>query len=117
MLNPWKVLGVHRATPKEDGAIAYRNIMRKEHPDLGGCQAKAAEAAEAWSILCNPTKLKELVNVLSVMGPPCWGCRGKGYQYKQVGITGRVTTPCVSCGGSGFTIRQTKEKKNDTISL
>lgn len=117
MINPWQTLGIHKGTSKEDIAIAYKNIMRKEHPDVGGSQDKAIEASEARDLLLDRKKFSAYMAHLEVVAEPCSGCRGKGYHSKAKGLTGRITTPCPSCGGCGATIKPTKEQINDTVSV
>ena len=104
-MNPWKVLGVHRATPTEEVKLRYRDLMRIHHPDVGGTQQQAADITEAYNILVKPALLKSHVDTLTVLGTPCPKCGGKGYSYKQKGLTQRVTTPCDCCGGRGLLLK------------
>lgn len=106
MINPWKILGVHRGMAMEDIANKYRAIMRKEHPDAGGNAEAAAQAAQAWKILCNAATLKAYMAELAVVGKPCMGCQGRGYQYKQKTLTTRTMFQCVGCGGRGVVTKE-----------
>lgn len=105
MFNPWKLLGVHRETPREDIRSSFHNAMKLHHPDKGGDPTKAAELTAAYKLLLDEKKLKQYLKELALVGTTCFGCGGKGYQFKSKGLTGRLTTPCVGCGGGGFVVK------------
>ena len=105
-MNPWSVLKVHRATPLEEVKVKHRELMRQAHPDAGGTQEQAAEVTTAYKILSNPVLLKSHIDTLKVLGTVCTKCGGKGYSYKQRGLTERTTTPCTPCGGRGLLAKE-----------
>lgn len=107
MINPWKILGTHRESSSEEIRNKYRELMKVNHPDAGGTQERSAEITEAYTVLTTPKKLKELLDTLKVWGVKCVTCKGKGYTFKQKGLTQKITTPCNTCGGAGII---TKEK-------
>lgn len=104
-MNPWQVLGVHRETPQAAIRDKYRELMRHHHPDAGGNAALAAEITQAYKVLVTPMLLKSHLDTLTVLGTPCTTCGGKGYTYKQRGITERTTSACASCGGRGIALK------------
>lgn len=104
-INPWHVLGVHRASTAEEVKNAYHGLMRQHHPDAGGDTAKAAEITQCYKALTNPMLLKSYIDTLTVLGTPCMPCNGRGYSYKQKGLTAKVTTPCGFCGGRGLLVK------------
>lgn len=103
--NPWRVLGVHRASTTEEIKLRYKLLMRQHHPDVGGVNTAAAEVTAAYKILSTPTVLKSYIATLSVLGTHCPTCSGRGYSFKQKGFTKRVTAPCASCGGRGLLVK------------
>lgn len=105
MINPYKILGVHRGTVLEDIKAAYKKKMWNIHPDRGGDTDAAAEITEAYALLYNKKQLKQHLDELSVIGEFCLECSGKGYKYKQRSLTERVLTSCFRCGGQGLTMR------------
>lgn len=106
MTNPWRILGVHRGMDLTDIRNAYTALMRKHHPDAGGTAAVAAQVGRAWAVINAPAKVNNLLRQLAVVGKECTGCMGRGYQFKQTGLTTRTTTQCTGCGGSGFIYKE-----------
>lgn len=104
-INPWQVLGVHRASTPDEVRHAYHTLMWKHHPDRGGSIEQAADITQCYKALTNPMLLKSYLDTLMVLGTNCMPCNGRGYSYKQRGITAKITTPCASCGGRGLLVK------------
>ena len=104
-INPWKVLGVHRGSTLEEVKVAYRDLMKANHPDAGGTQQAAAEITQCYKALTSPVVLKSYLDTLNVLGTPCQPCKGRGFTYKSKGLTDRVTTACTCCGGRGILVK------------
>lgn len=114
MLNPWKVLGVHRKTPVEAIHKAYITLAKKHHPDLGGDIEKFRDINEAHEMLATKSAIQFTLNVLFADAKDCKTCKGEGCKSKSKGITGKVYTTCSTCHGSGLII---KEEKSNAIEL
>lgn len=108
-MNPWKILGVHRAMSLEEIHKAYIALARQYHPDLpSGDKQKFSIIVGAYSLLKNPTELKHFINQQSGVGTECKVCKGKGAIYKSTGMTGRLYTTCNTCEGSGIIFKREK---------
>jgi len=101
MLNPWKVLGVHIKSTPEQIKAAYYAAMRKVHPDAGGTAEASQEVTEAYGILSDKRRAAVCLGAMIIMGFTCPACKGKGYSFKQKGLTEKITTPCAVCSGCG----------------
>lgn len=106
MLNPWKTLGVHRASTPAEVRSAYLAVVRKVHPDMKkGNHDKCADANEAFRILKDKKLTNSHVALLLMTHTLCQLCRGSGVKYITKGITNRLAAPCKSCGGSGMVVK------------
>lgn len=105
MINPWKVLGVHRASTPDEIKKNYYDAMKQAHPDAGGI-GNSSDISEAYKILTTPKLLRQTIQAMAVWSYVCAPCKGKGFTFKQKGLTDRTTTRCTACGGSGFILKE-----------
>ena len=56
MKNPYQILGVSRNASFEEIKKAYRQQIKKYHPDLGGDEEKTKLINQAWTILSDEKK-------------------------------------------------------------
>jgi len=73
-MNPWKVLGLPDDASDADVKKAYRDLVKKTHPDKGGSSEKFREINEAYTQIMNgedPTKefpdLQDLFHLFASM--------------------------------------------------
>lgn len=52
-MNPYKILGVEDNASKDVCKVAYRTLMRLNHPDAGGSVEKATELNRAYEMIQN----------------------------------------------------------------
>lgn len=114
MINPWKVLGVHRKSTLTEIHKAYIELAKKNHPDLGGDVAKFQEVSEAHEMLESNLRIRHTVQVVFDGCRTCGTCKGSGVKTKSKSLTEKLYVACVACGGSGFNI---KEGENNVIEL
>ena len=55
-MDPWKILGVEKGASKEVIQKAYREKVRKHHPDMGGDDWAFHQVQEAYETLAEPEK-------------------------------------------------------------
>lgn len=111
VMNPWKVLGVHRQSSVEEIRDAYLSLARKHHPDQrkkGGDIDVFVEANNAYELLTDRKKLSIFVKNLTVRNDECRTCKGTGAMFKQKGLVGRIATCCGVCSGAGVIIPKGK---------
>lgn len=108
MINPYKILKVHRESSPEQIKESYYKLMKKNHPDAGGEQSDAADITLAYSILNDKINLRNHLAELEMLGVKCQACKGRGFMAKQKSMSERITTPCVKCGGQGLTMKEKK---------
>jgi len=112
MLNPWRVLGVHRQTSEEDIRKAYLDLARRCHPDAllkAGAKPEGLEFAqisEAYGILSNRAKLSSFLRSMIALCKECGTCKGKGATYEMVGFRMKIFKTCNTCGGAGVHIQR-----------
>lgn len=106
MINPWKILGVHRESTEPEIKARYKALMMEHHPDKGGSADEAAKITEAYKTLMDKELVRQATATLEVLGAPCPTCKGKGYTFKQRGLTERKTNPCGLCGGRGILVER-----------
>lgn len=123
MLNPWKVLGVHRKSSDAEIRDAYYAIARRNHPDVTRWEAAHAQladygseefiqAAAAYALIGTAKARSVLTNDVLYNHKACTGCKGTGCKSKTKGITEKLHIACSACGGAGLII---KEKKDDRV--
>lgn len=114
MINPWKILGVHRKHSDAEIRDAYYEVARMYHPDIlphtNGTQDKFTEAASAYKAI--GTAKARAVFLKQFPGKDCSKCEGAGTVSKTKGLTKREYTACKGCGGAGVII---KEKEDEPI--
>lgn len=116
MLNPWRVLGVHRQSEEAELYAAYIKRAKKLHPDKGGDAGEFTELNAAYSVLKDKKALSKLLRELTAYAGLCLRCDGRGVKFKGKGITGRTAERCNLCGGAGFIINE-REKKYESVKL
>jgi DnaJ-class molecular chaperone len=105
MINPWQILGIHRASDQEEIRQAYYAAAKANHPDVGGDTAKFTMINQAWTILTMPPKaFNQFLAALKAKYPVCRACNTAGYSFRTKGMTKATRIPCNSCGGAGHTI-------------
>lgn len=122
MINPWKILGVHRQSTPEEIRLAFHDIAKACHPDklYGHGVRKGVSAAldtfneanEAYSILKDAKATSSFIKNAMLFCAECPKCKGKGATFKSVGFTQKTFTVCATCGGAGFLIDNKKEEAN-----
>lgn len=60
MSDPYKVLGVSRSASQDEIKKAYRKLAMKYHPDKGGDEEQFKKISEAYGILSDEQKRREL---------------------------------------------------------
>lgn len=112
MINPWKVLGVHRKSTKEDIRNSYISLAKKHHPDTKkGNVDKFHAVTQAYEILKDDKK----VETLKALYNTCKICAGVGCTSRSKGLHQKVYTACKVCNGAGLIINE--ENDNVTIEL
>lgn len=108
MINPYKILGVHRESSQEEIKANYYILMKQAHPDVvtGTAPNPPEDIIAAYQIIKDKNFLRQHMQELQVLGIRCGVCSGKGYKAKQRGITERTLTACGECGGQGFTPKE-----------
>jgi curved DNA-binding protein len=105
MINPWAILGVHRASSPEEIREAYYALAKKNHPDVGGDLTTISQINQAWTLLMMPPKaFSQFLAALKAKYPVCRGCNTSGYSFRTKGMTKATRKPCNSCGGAGYII-------------
>ncbi len=109
MLNPWKILGIHRKSTDHDIRERYKAIATQYHPDMAtGYEDRFVKASKAYHMLKNK-KVREKTLAKYFMCKECSKCRGVGAKAKSAGITGKVYTACAACHGAGLIIKEEEE--------
>ncbi len=107
MINPWKILGVHRQMEPEDVRKAYINLAKQHHPDAAKRDAKKFSAiAEAYSLLKDRKKLSIFLRQATALYPACTKCHGEGARSENVGFRIKIFKRCDACDGAGIKIRE-----------
>lgn len=101
-LDYYKVLAVSRTAKVAEIKQVYRALAWEHHPDRGGDPAVMAQYTEAWSVLRDAKKRKELDALLKLFSKPCGQCKGTGVSRSIKGFGGAVREyECDVCGGTG----------------
>lgn len=119
MINPWKILGVHRKSSDEEVRDNYLAMAKLYHPDKIKVGARGSDAAYNTFLLAtksyNMIKNKVVRNVnighLKVECDDCTKCWGAGVTTRSRGLTGKEYTACKGCGGSGFIIEENEDEQ------
>ena len=115
MLNPWKVLGVHRKSSDEEIQEAFHKIARENHPDSGRGSAEVfCTAARSYQLLKTKKARTEYIALTALHGTHCVKCSGKGVVTSARSLTEKSYIACAICDGSGFIIK-TKGVKDVAI--
>ena len=105
MINPWQILGIHRASTPDETREAYFALAKKHHPDVGGSVETFTRINQAWNILTMPPyPLSVFIKKMQMSYSECVACRAKGYSLRSKSITAAIRTPCQDCGGAGCII-------------
>lgn len=117
MINPWKVLGVHRKSTDEEIQEAFHKQARKYHPDMKkGNEDKFKLFNEAYQMIKTKSLRRVLLDKTLGNCAECSKCAGAGVTTKSKGLTGKIYSACNGCGGSGLIIKET-ENENVVIEL
>lgn len=109
MLNPWKVLGVHRTSTQQEIREAYLSIVRKVHPDMKkGNHDKCAAANDSYAVLTDKKRTNEVVRHMMLHYTLCQTCRGTGAKFSGK-LSNRKAYACKPCGGSGMIPKKGKK--------
>ena len=107
MINPWRVLGVHRKSDDKEIRDRYLTLAKAHHPDAGGTHSAAFIAVgEAHTMLRSVPSRRAWIAYYSRISGACAACNGRGVQTKSRGITVRLYTACPACSGAGFNIKE-----------
>lgn len=106
MINPWKVLGVHRKSTDEEIREAFVARVKKVHPDRknGGDRNKFLIVNEAYQLIKSKTARHFLLEHRLYMADKCAECHGVGVKSKSQGFSNKLYTACNICGGAGVII-------------
>lgn len=113
MINPWKVLRVHRKSSYEQIRDAFYKLAKKHHPDKGGEDFFLIN--EAYQLIKNKAVAQKFIDKKLFKYKRCTACREEGCTFKQKGWSERVYTICPQCFGAGILIPEGED--NDTIEL
>lgn len=117
MLNPWKILDVHRKSTDRQIYAAYIKAAKKHHPDMKkGNRDKFDITVEAYRAIRDRKARGDYITKVLYSCKPCEVCRGDGVKSSSKGLTEKTYTACEACSGSGFTIKA-KGDKNVVIKL
>ena len=119
MINPWRILGVHRQTSEEDIRKAYIAHARVYHPDNVGSalspdymQQMFVQVSEAYKILTDRRRLNMFLKQMLALCKECRACGGKGATYEQVNFHIKIFKACPSCGGAGCIIKENEDAQS-----
>lgn len=99
--NYFAVLGVSRASSKEELKAARDRAARAVHPDKGGSAEAMAEVNLAYKTLVNPRDRRNYLILLGASGRKCDTCSGTGVRRLQKGFRKVPASICDACQGSG----------------
>lgn len=110
MLNPWKILVVHRKTSEGDVREAYYDLARKYHPDMkNGDADKFQVISKAYHLIKDKATIKEFLALLAPKPDDCQKCKGQGVLSKSKGLTAKTYTACNGCGGAGVILGEEED--------
>ena len=119
MINPWRVLGVHRQSTEDDVRTAYIELAKRLHPDVKGPAYRDTNlfptVNEAYQILKDNKRQSIFIKDMIIRNRECTTCKGVGATYKSTSITSRTFKACSTCGGAGVIIKEREE--NSVIEL
>jgi DnaJ-class molecular chaperone len=117
VINPWKILSVHRKSTDEEIQLAFHKLAKKYHPDKqSGNTKRFHQINEAYSTLKTKEKRRFFTEVRLSGFDKCPNCKAQGVHVKNKGLTEKIYTACTICGGSGFII-PTEEEGSNVIEL
>ena len=117
MINPWRVLGVHRQSTDDEIQAAFREVAWRTHPDHNAkCIQAFQRANEAYSILKDKKRVSLFIKEMIIRNSHCAKCRGAGATFKSIGLTHKTFTACKNCGGAGVIINE-RDESNVTVKL
>lgn len=99
--NYFAVLGVSRASSKEELKAARDRAARAVHPDKGGSAEAMAQVNLAYKTLVNPRDRRNYLILLGASGRKCDTCSGTGVRRLQKGFRKVPASICDACQGSG----------------
>lgn len=99
--NYFAVLGVSRASSKEELKAARDRAARAVHPDKGGSAEAMAQVNLAYKTLVNPRDRRNYLILLGASGRRCDTCSGTGVRRLQKGFRKVPASICDACQGSG----------------
>lgn len=106
MINPFKILGVHRESDEAAIRAAYVARAKAAHPDAGGDGEAFARLNEAYKTLMDRRLRSSFLKNMLIRCRECPQCKGTGATYRQKGLLGRVYTLCAPCGGAGCFVKE-----------
>jgi len=115
VINPWKILGVHRKSSDAEIRDAYYALAKKHHPDTGSDGMAFSDISKAYHLIGNAVVRLALLNKKLYHAKPCSACKGAGATSKTKSLTGKSYTACNGCGGAGLIIKE--DKYDGTIEL
>lgn len=114
MVNPWKLLGVHRKSTDEEIRNRYLLFAKEYHPDVGGDATKFNIINKAYSMLKSAVIRRAWLEYFTGSMGQCNTCGGSGVKSKSKGLTSKEYTACKDCSGAGFNI---KEEEDDVRTI
>ena len=100
--NLFCVLGVTPSVTQDQLAVAFRDVSRECHPDIGGDPTSYQEVVDAYNALKDPANRAAYIQWLELTQDQCPSCKGLGMRWQQRGFRGGVFSLCPTCKGAGF---------------
>jgi DnaJ-class molecular chaperone len=112
-MTPYAVLLVK---PTDDDAVIrarFHELIRPEHPDLGGASGKPGEnwsaLTEAYGLVKTSSARQSWERKVRTLAGLCTSCQGFGVRGSRIG-GGRITI-CPACQGEGRVMRPEKPRR------
>lgn len=104
----YEILHVHHDSSQQEIKLAYWDIARIKHPDVGGDVGEFTTIVEAYNVLIHPPQRKKYDAKLTLTMDVCKKCKGRGASYHA-----RTNAPtiCRECHGVGHVERQRPQPK------
>ena len=100
MTNPCAVLGVPPSATAEEVKAKYYELVKLNHPDVGGSEAMMQELATAYRML---TINRDCwLRTWRMRSDLCLTCQGDGTIAEYVSFTKRNFVLCKDCHGTGL---------------
>ena len=100
--NLFAVLGITPSSTQDQLALAFRNVSRECHPDVGGDPASYQEIVDAYNALKDPANRTAYIKWLELTQNQCPSCKGLGMRWQQRGFRGGEFFLCTTCKGAGY---------------